>query len=292
MTTLTEEMILAKTRCKSLEKVRNLNMFGCELEDLSVLKRMPSLEVLSLSGNRITSLRSFSHCVNLQELYLRKNFIEDLNEVHSLRGLKYLHTLYLEENACTNSKDYRKFIIYMLPRICKLDGIEISNEERDKAEAEFQRQPIAPIVPALNGYTSPVKNYSNNLPPKSSPSKLPSPRTYVREPSPRPDGRVLESPRVAEPLQRVSSNVNANGLDSPRIVIGEARHTYNVALKGETNKHVLAAILSLVKELNLDGLMMLKTDVDSRMRSAIAGAGYYPIQIATPVTPRTKGGEV
>ena len=101
---------------------------------------------------------------------------------------------------------------------------------------------------------------------------------------------MLESPRVAEPLQRVSSNVNANGLDSPRIVIGEARQV--ASLKGETNKHVLAAILSLVKELNLDGLMMLKTDVDSRMRSAIAGAGYYPIQIATPVTPRTKGGEV
>ena len=29
--------------------------------------------------------------------------------MHSLRALKYLHSLWLEENACTNCKDYRIF---------------------------------------------------------------------------------------------------------------------------------------------------------------------------------------
>lgn len=38
MTILTEEMILVKTRCKDLERVRNLNMFGSDLEDVGILK--------------------------------------------------------------------------------------------------------------------------------------------------------------------------------------------------------------------------------------------------------------
>jgi hypothetical protein len=44
MTVLTEEMILAKTRCKDLERVRNLNMFGSDLEDVGILK-VPSCAV-------------------------------------------------------------------------------------------------------------------------------------------------------------------------------------------------------------------------------------------------------
>lgn len=38
MAVLTEEMVLAKTRCKDMERVRNLNMFGSDLEDVSILK--------------------------------------------------------------------------------------------------------------------------------------------------------------------------------------------------------------------------------------------------------------
>lgn len=43
MAILTEEMILVKTRCKDMERVRNLNMFGSDLEDVSILK-VSSLE--------------------------------------------------------------------------------------------------------------------------------------------------------------------------------------------------------------------------------------------------------
>ena len=39
------------------------------------------VEVLSLSVNRITSLKQFAACPSLEELYLRKNEIADLSEV-------------------------------------------------------------------------------------------------------------------------------------------------------------------------------------------------------------------
>mmetsp|Transcript_82802 Transcript_82802/g.134270 ORF Transcript_82802/g.134270 Transcript_82802/m.134270 type:complete len:296 (+) Transcript_82802:172-1059(+) len=295
MAILTEEMILVKTRCKDMERVRNLNMFGSDLEDVSILKRMQNLEVLSLSCNKISSLHSFTHCIKLQELYLRKNSIVDLHEVHSLRALKYLHSLWLEENACTNSKDYRKFVIYMLPRICKLDGIEISNDEREQAEAAFAEKPTLPVVPTLNIVTnintvavkSEIKYTSK--PPTRPTNQMPSPRPGMREPSPRPDNRGFESPRIM--IGDTPRGPTPGGGNRPQSPYQSAQDSPRqiAALTGETNKHVLTALLSLVKELNLDGLMMLKTDVDSRIRTAVSGGPpSYPTQAYTP----TRGGEV
>jgi len=53
--------------------VRNLNLWGTDLTDVSILSRMLNVEVLSLSVNKISSLRDFAACPKLQELYLRKN---------------------------------------------------------------------------------------------------------------------------------------------------------------------------------------------------------------------------
>jgi Leucine-rich repeat (LRR) protein len=57
----------------SLEDVRSLNLWGQGLSDLSIVTKMPNIEVLSLSVNKITSLAAFANCTRLQELYLRKN---------------------------------------------------------------------------------------------------------------------------------------------------------------------------------------------------------------------------
>jgi Leucine-rich repeat (LRR) protein len=47
---------------------------------------MPNLEILSLSHNKITSLRSFSHCGKLQELYLRKNAVSSCTQSQCARS--------------------------------------------------------------------------------------------------------------------------------------------------------------------------------------------------------------
>lgn len=148
---------------------------------------------------------------------------------------------------CTKAKDYRKFVIYMLPRICKLDGEEISQEERDAAEAHFAAAPVQPVVPGLNIPSSAVK-YSNNLPPRPA-SQMSSPRpATVREPSPR---RGLESPRIIIGDAPRGPNTG-NRPASPYLYVQDSPRQIP-ALTGETNKHVISALLSLVKDLNLDG---------------------------------------
>jgi hypothetical protein len=80
-TVLTEAMILAKSKLDSLTAVKNLNMWGNSLCDVSALRATPNVEVLSLSVNQIRTLAPFGSCRLLAELYLRKNDVVDLAEV-------------------------------------------------------------------------------------------------------------------------------------------------------------------------------------------------------------------
>lgn len=45
---------------------------------------LPNVEVVSLSVNKITSLKDFQNCKNLRELYVRKNEISDYHEIDYL----------------------------------------------------------------------------------------------------------------------------------------------------------------------------------------------------------------
>ena len=43
---LTHEFIAMRTKCDRLESIKNLNLWGNDLEDISILKTMQNLEVL------------------------------------------------------------------------------------------------------------------------------------------------------------------------------------------------------------------------------------------------------
>lgn len=45
---LTEKMILDRSKAKNLTAVRNLNVWGCRLTDISLVTKLPQLEVLNL----------------------------------------------------------------------------------------------------------------------------------------------------------------------------------------------------------------------------------------------------
>ncbi|CRK92832.1 CLUMA_CG006268, isoform A, partial [Clunio marinus] len=78
------------------------------------------------SVNKIRSLSDFEDCPNLQELYLRKNNIQDINDLVYLQNLPKLKYLWLEENPCVDSAgpNYRKVVLRALPKLLKLDNVE------------------------------------------------------------------------------------------------------------------------------------------------------------------------
>ena len=84
---LTFELIQQKTKCDNLVTLKKLNLWGNDLSDLSILYKMPNLEILSLSLNYIRSLKYFTNCKKLKELFIRKNCISDLSELNYLRDI-------------------------------------------------------------------------------------------------------------------------------------------------------------------------------------------------------------
>ncbi|KAA6374793.1 MAG: putative leucine rich repeat family protein [Streblomastix strix] len=130
---LTEGMIIQASKVDSLDKVKSINFWGRSISDVSVLNKLNNVEIVSLSINRIRSLKDFRQCRNLKELYLRKNLISDYHEIDHLIGLNNLVTLWLEENPCSQMPLCTEYIITKLPKLTHLDKKEITNEDRRKA---------------------------------------------------------------------------------------------------------------------------------------------------------------
>lgn len=87
------------------------------------------------SVNKISTLQHFQDCMNLQELYLRRNGIQDINEIEYLQNLPNLKYLWLEENPCCDQAgdNYRPIVLRALPNLKKLDNVDVTPEEVDEA---------------------------------------------------------------------------------------------------------------------------------------------------------------
>ncbi|XP_029663899.1 uncharacterized protein LOC115235927 isoform X4 [Formica exsecta] len=135
MVKLTEEMVVARTRVSDFSAVKKLNCWGTELTDVSILRKMTNVEVLSLSINNINTLADFQYCHKLQDLFIRRNSIKDLNEVCYLQGLPNLRNLWLGENPCAEKEGYRLAVLRALPNLEKLDDKVVLPEEVQTAMA-------------------------------------------------------------------------------------------------------------------------------------------------------------
>nr|XP_024215274.1 uncharacterized protein F09G8.5 isoform X2 [Halyomorpha halys] len=136
MVMLTEEMVIARTKSSNLETVTKFNCWGSQLSDVSILKKMKNVTVLSLSVNNIDSLEVFQFCTKLQDLFIRKNNIQDLNQVCYLQGLQELKCLWLEDNPCCLNigEQYRLAVIRALPQLKKLDNTPVETSEMEMAQ--------------------------------------------------------------------------------------------------------------------------------------------------------------
>ena len=137
---LTQELISKKLQKDNLnlETITELNLWGNNLEDISLINKMPSLEVVSLNVNRIKTLSPFSNLRYLRELYLRRNLISNINEIKNLINCENLSVLCLGENPISENQNYRAIVICILTQLKKLDNITITNEERIRAEKKIK----------------------------------------------------------------------------------------------------------------------------------------------------------
>lgn len=133
---LSEALVLARTRATDFESVKKLNFWGSGIRDVSVVKKLPNLEVCSLSVNNISTLEDFAECENLREIFIRKNKIEDLSEICHLKTLPNLRNLWLADNPCDQTENYRQTVLKTLPNLQKLDNIAVSEDELAQAQED------------------------------------------------------------------------------------------------------------------------------------------------------------
>ena len=168
---LSRELIAQKVKSDRIESIRNLNLWGSNIEDISIIEEMPSLEIVSLSVNKIRTLRPFANLQNLRELYLRQNLISNLNEIKHLTECQNLSVLWLSQNPICDNPNYRAVVICVLPQLQKLDDIAITDEERDKAEKKLSGNYDEEDEPEINNNQKKMKNNQQEEEERYSPKK-------------------------------------------------------------------------------------------------------------------------
>lgn len=97
---LTLELVFNKTKSDNLNNIKNLNLWGNDLEDLRLVEKMPNLEVISLSVNKINSLKDFSNCNKLHVLHpsLRNSISEKI--ASPISGKSSTSSIYPTSSLC------------------------------------------------------------------------------------------------------------------------------------------------------------------------------------------------
>lgn len=117
---------------------------------------MPSLEVITLSVNSVSSLEPVSRCRRLSELYLRRNLVPSLGEIFHLKELPHLRVLWLAENPCCGPDPhlYRMTVLRNLPGLQRLDNQAVTEEELSRALLEGREITAAPPCTLSPGSTT------------------------------------------------------------------------------------------------------------------------------------------
>ena len=141
---LTKEFILSKyPNISDLTKIKKLNIWGEDIQDISIISKMPNIEILSLSSNQISSLSPLSLCLNIREIYLRNNNITSFRELYHLRPMLNLKALWLEGNPICEDIFYRDKVLNILPQVIFLDNksrLIKPEKEKNKKRLKSEQQ--------------------------------------------------------------------------------------------------------------------------------------------------------
>ncbi|XP_067834561.1 cilia and flagella associated protein 410 [Heptranchias perlo] len=247
---LSKKLVLSRAKAADLDTVKKLNCWGSNLKDLSILREMPNIEVITLSVNNISSLVYFRYCQNISELYLRKNNIQNLAEICYLRGLHRLRVLWLSENPCCGADPhrYRMTVLRNLPNLQKLDNQAVTDEELAQALQDGEEMAAMPSKEPIESTTNHSRRESSTCEPTTeTESDLLS-------------FRMEETNKIREELgmkplgrDKFSSSV---AVKETNISNGTKRRTSNV----------LSAVLLLLKELDADGLEIVHRTAEHKLR--------------------------
>lgn len=117
--------------------LRSLSLINVGLTSLKGFPKLPNLQKLELSDNRISNGLNLLHTSpKLTNLNLSGNKIKDLETLEPLREFEHLKSLDLFNNEVTGIENYRERLFKLLPSLEYLDGFDAKEQEADDSEQE------------------------------------------------------------------------------------------------------------------------------------------------------------
>ena len=110
--------------------VREINLQGNRLADISGLETCAKLSSLNISKNQVRTLYPLRVCAALMWLDAGDNEIVYIRQAEHLAGLQWLSALTLIGNPCSKKQMYRRRLVRRLPALLKLDTSAVAAEER------------------------------------------------------------------------------------------------------------------------------------------------------------------
>lgn len=125
---------------KTLKKLKNLSLRNNFISIINNLEELSRLENLDLHQNQINSIPIWfgKKLIALKILNLSNNQISSFDQIARLRTLYELRELYLQGNPIDQNENYRLLVISYVPSLERLDGIDISENERQQAKEQYE----------------------------------------------------------------------------------------------------------------------------------------------------------
>ncbi|GIY94368.1 double-stranded RNA-specific editase 1 [Caerostris extrusa] len=116
-----------------LQQFSNLEYLSLKNSSISSLRgfpKLPNLQKLDLSNNKLSSTIFFLHgCPQMTHLNLSNNKIKDISALKTLGKLKNLQSLLLVNCEIAHTPEYRKRIFHMIKNLKDLDGEDKTMED-------------------------------------------------------------------------------------------------------------------------------------------------------------------
>jgi Leucine-rich repeat (LRR) protein len=124
---------------EGLRSLTRLNLSHNKIQTVTNLEPVAgTLQELRLHNNNITNLDGISCCKHLLIVDLQVNALKMFEDILPLAHLPLLHTLVLSDNPFVFSLDYYRYdVLHCIPMTSSLDGVEVTPEEKVKAEIHY-----------------------------------------------------------------------------------------------------------------------------------------------------------
>ncbi|CAK0831117.1 unnamed protein product, partial [Prorocentrum cordatum] len=124
----------------ALEQLRELVLDGNKIRqfDEQSFEGLKALRELRAENNGLKSLNNLGPLERLRALYLGTNRVAELGELEKLSDLRHLLMVQLAQNPVSRKPLYRSHVICALGSVRAVDGKEVTEEERERAEYVLQ----------------------------------------------------------------------------------------------------------------------------------------------------------